>query len=71
MTMEEYISLLIRCIEQLQPQLVIHRLTGDGPKDLLIAPLWSTRKRLALNRIHTRIQTAQKVPVEQILSSTH
>ena len=51
MTMEEYISLLIRCIEQLSPQLVIHRLTGDGPKDLLIAPLWSTRKRTVLNQI--------------------
>ena len=56
MTMEEYISLLIRCIEQLSPQLVIHRLTGDGPKDLLIAPLWSTRKRTVLNQIHAEFK---------------
>ena len=56
MTMEEYISLLIRCIEQLPPQLVIHRLTGDGPKDLLIAPLWSTRKRTVLNQIHAEFR---------------
>ena len=56
MTMEEYISLLICCIEQLPPQLVIHRLTGDGPKDLLIAPLWSTRKRTVLNQIHAEFR---------------
>lgn len=52
MSMEAYISLLIHCIEQLSPHLVIHRLTGDGPKDLLIAPLWSTHKRTVLNQIH-------------------
>lgn len=56
MTMEEYISLLICCMEHLSPQLVIHRLTGDGPKDLLIAPLWSTRKRTVLNQIHAEFK---------------
>lgn len=50
--MEEYIQLLIDCIEQLSPDIVIHRLTGDGPADLLIAPLWSSHKRTVLNRIH-------------------
>jgi hypothetical protein len=52
MTMEEYISLLIDCIERLSPDIVIHRLTGDGPEDLLIAPQWSRSKRTVLNRIH-------------------
>lgn len=52
MTMDEYISVLIDCVEQLSPKLVIHRLTGDGPKDLMIAPLWSTHKRTVLNQIH-------------------
>lgn len=51
-SMDEYISLLIDCIERLSPDLVIHRLTGDGPKDLLIEPQWSTRKRTVLNQIH-------------------
>ena len=56
MTMEAYISLLIDCIERLSPQLIIHRLTGDGPKDLLIAPLWSTYKRTVLNQIHAEFK---------------
>lgn len=56
MEMEEYIQLLIDCMERLAPEIVIHRLTGDGPKDLLIAPLWSSSKRTVLNRIHTALR---------------
>lgn len=56
MEMEEYIQLLIDCIEHLSPEIVIHRLTGDGPGDLLIAPLWSSRKRTVLNRIHAALR---------------
>ena len=51
-TMEEYLDLLIDCLEHLSPDIVIHRLTGDGPKDLLIAPLWSSKKRTVLNTLH-------------------
>lgn len=51
-TQEEYISLLVACVERLRPDLVIHRLTGDGPKKLLIAPLWTGNKRNVLNQIH-------------------
>ena len=50
--MEEYIRLLGTCIARLKPDMVIHRLTGDGPKDLLIAPLWTGAKRTVLNRLH-------------------
>lgn len=49
---DEYVALLIDCIEHLRPEITIHRLTGDGPKDLLIAPLWSSAKRSVLNHIH-------------------
>lgn len=49
---DEYISLIIRCLEHLRPDIVVHRLTGDGPKDLLIAPLWSSSKKTVLNTIH-------------------
>lgn len=56
MEMEEYIQLLINCIEHLSPDTVIHRLTGDGPADLLIAPLWSSHKRTVLNRIHAALR---------------
>lgn len=49
MTMEEYIDLILCCIRLLPPSMVIHRLSGDGPKKLLLAPAWSGNKRLFLN----------------------
>lgn len=49
---EEYLNLLIDCLEHLSPSIVIHRMTGDGPKDLLIAPYWASRKREVLNLLH-------------------
>lgn len=52
LTEEEYIDLILCCIEHLRPEITIHRITGDGPKDLLIAPLWSSAKRSVLNHIH-------------------
>ena len=51
-SMEEYLDTVIDCLEHLSPDIVIHRLTGDGPKDLLIAPLWSSKKRNVLNALH-------------------
>ena len=53
---EEYVSLVVDCIERISPEIVIHRLTGDGPKDLLIAPFWSTRKMQVLNEIHHELK---------------
>ena len=49
---DAYIDLVIACLEHLSPDIVIHRLTGDGPKDLLLAPLWSLDKRSVLNTLH-------------------
>ena len=49
---EEYLNLLIDCLEHLDPSIVIHRMTGDGPEKLLIAPLWASRKREVLNLLH-------------------
>ena len=56
MTMEEYLDLVIDCVSLLPPELVIHRITGDGPKALLIAPLWSANKRLVLNSLTRRFK---------------
>lgn len=56
---EEYLSLLIRCLEHLSPDIVIHRLTGDGPSQLLIAPLWAARKREVLNLLHHQMKEQQ------------
>ena len=51
MTMDNYIRLIGRIIELLPPDIVIHRLTGDGPKKILIAPLWSADKK----RVHNSL----------------
>lgn len=59
LTLEEYIDIVIHCLELLDPATVIHRLTGDGPKDLLIAPLWSLHKRNVLNTLHKSLRERQ------------
>lgn len=56
-SLEEYTDWILSCVERLRPDLVIHRLTGDGPKDLLIAPLWTRSKRHVLNTIHQAFRT--------------
>lgn len=55
-SMEEYIHLLGTCIAKLRPEITIHRLTGDGPKELLIAPLWTSNKRTVLNTLHSYLK---------------
>lgn len=51
--MEEYFKILGTCICCLRPDIVLHRLTGDGPKSLLIEPAWTANKRNVLNRMQT------------------
>lgn len=51
MTLEEYCLLIRECLEILPPDIVLHRLTGDGPKRLLIAPQWSANKKHVLNTL--------------------
>lgn len=52
LTPEHYIALLEQCLQVLPPEVVIHRMTGDGAKRDLIAPLWSADKKRVLNAIH-------------------
>lgn len=52
----EYIDIIISCLEVLPPDMVIHRVTGDGPRDLLLAPLWSLDKRRVLNTLHQEMR---------------
>ena len=49
--LEEYLETLGILISHLRPDIVVHRITGDGPKSLLIAPLWTGNKRHVLNSI--------------------
>ena len=53
LSLEDYTILLSECIENLRPDIVIHRMTGDGNKKELIAPLWSGDKKRVLNYINT------------------
>ncbi len=52
LTQEEYIDILCDCVEALPENVVIHRLTGDGDKKILIAPIWSGDKKRVLNAIN-------------------
>lgn len=50
--LSEYTDIVVSIIERLPKHMVVHRMTGDGPKNLLLAPLWSGNKRNVLNTIH-------------------
>ena len=53
--LEEYVDLVKECVALIPPRVVIHRITGDGDKKLLIAPLWSADKKRVLNRLRLEI----------------
>ena len=59
LSLEQYTDILIRCIELLPPDVVIHRITGDGPKVLLIEPQWSGHKKYVMNAIHKEFKERQ------------
>lgn len=52
LTKEMYFTILGECLEALPRDVVIHRLTGDGPKHLLLAPTWNCDKKNLLNELH-------------------
>lgn len=54
--MDEYIDILCDCVEALPQDVVIHRLTGDGDKKILVAPMWSADKKRVLNEINKAFQ---------------
>lgn len=56
LTLAEYTDLICDCIELLPENMVVHRITGDGDKRLLIEPQWSGNKRLVLNTINKALR---------------
>lgn len=56
MSLEDYMDALFACLEVLPPEMVIHRITGDGPKKILLAPQWSGNKKLVLNTIRGELE---------------
>ena len=51
MDRDEYINLVCDQLEILPPEMIIHRLTGDGKRDELVGPMWSLKKWEVLNDI--------------------
>lgn len=62
LTLEEYISILKECLALLPEEMVVHRLTGDGAKKDLIAPLWSGNKKAVLNAIQKALGSDGAAP---------
>ena len=56
-SMEEYTDLVITCLEHLPEHIVVHRITGDGPKNILLAPLWSGNKKASMNQINKELKS--------------
>ena len=58
MTADEYTDLVVDCLKELPEETVIHRMTGDPPKRLLIGPKWSADKKRVLNLLNRKIREA-------------
>lgn len=55
MTREDYVAIVVKQLEMLRPEIVVHRLTGDAPSELFIGPIWSKKKTIVLNEIDKRM----------------
>ena len=67
LTLDEYVEIIKKCVEIIPESVVIHRLTGDGAKRDLIAPLWSADKKTVLNRINKAL--SEGAPIIKNVSS--
>lgn len=56
LTMEKYTDICVKILQMMPKDVVIHRMTGDGPKNLLIEPKWSTDKKKVLNTINKKLR---------------
>ena len=70
-SLEEYLETLGLILSHLRPDIVVHRITGDGPKSLLIAPLWTSNKRLVLNSIQKYLKDSDIWQGEEYLCQKH
>ena len=58
MSMEDYARLIVKCVSLLPADMVVHRLTGDGPKRLLLAPEWCADKKRVINALRSALKEA-------------
>ena len=57
LSFQQYIDLVLSCLEIIPADIVIHRLTGDAPRHKIVAPMWSLNKKLVLNTIDTELKS--------------
>ena len=62
MSQDAYFAVLKEALSLLPENMVVHRLTGDGPKKLLLAPLWTADKKRVLNEIRNSFYSVTSVP---------
>jgi radical SAM protein (TIGR01212 family) len=53
---DHYVKLVVDTLEMLPPEMIVHRITGDGPRDLMIGPMWSLKKWEVLNAIEDELK---------------
>lgn len=59
LSLEKYSEILVKCLQAIPKTTVIHRLTGDGDKNILVAPMWSADKKRVLNYINRAIRESE------------
>jgi radical SAM protein (TIGR01212 family) len=59
LSFEEYVKLVCDQLEVIPPEMIVHRITGDGPIDLMVGPMWSVNKWSVLNAIDQELQRRQ------------
>ncbi len=59
LSLEKYTEILVKCLQAIPKTTVIHRLTGDGDKNILVAPMWSADKKRVLNYINKAIRESE------------
>lgn len=57
LTLEKYVDSVCKILSNLRPDIVICRITGDAPKDILVEPKWNARKKIILNSINNALET--------------
>ena len=70
LSLEEYLDILTACVMELPPDMVIHRMTGDGPRALLADPLWSLDKKRVLNTINAAFRTGDIYQGKHFIASS-
>ncbi len=55
LTLEEYIEVAVHILTHISPDIIIHRISGDAPKDLLVAPEWNLHKKWIMNGITQKL----------------